>query len=133
MTAIDLSQLARTPLFAGLSDPDLRILAEWLDVDEVPTGWQLTHEGATGYAFFVLHEGAADVVVGGAVVRSLEPGDFFGEIAILGGGRQTATVVATSPAVVWTMFGTRFRQMQQEHPDLAAVIERTATERLATP
>jgi CPA2 family monovalent cation:H+ antiporter-2 len=133
MTSIEVSDLAQTPLFAGLDDAELRVLAEWLEVEEAPPGHDFTHEGAAGYAFFVLHEGAAQVIVGGNAVRGLEAGDFFGEISILGGGRQTATVRVTTPAVVWTMFGTRFRQMQQEHPDLAATIERTAGERLATP
>jgi CRP-like cAMP-binding protein len=132
MTSIEVSDLALTPLFAGLNDADLHVVAEWLEVEKVSPGRDLTHEGASGYAFFVLHEGAAQVIVGGNAVRALEAGDFFGEIAILGSGRQTATVRVTEPAVVWTMFGTRFRQMQQEHPDLAAAIERTAGERLAT-
>jgi ATP-binding cassette subfamily B protein len=132
MTSIDVSDLAVTPLFAGLGDAELRVLSEWLEVEEVSPGRDLTHEGAAGYAFFVLQEGSAHVIIGGDVVRTLEAGDFFGEIAILGGGRQTATVRITTPAVVWTMFGTRFREMQQDYPDLAAAIERTAGERLAT-
>src|ERR1039457_7655751 len=89
----------------------------------------MTHEGASGYAFFVLHAGAADVVVGGNVVRTLGPGDFFGELSMLGDGRQTATVTVTRPSTIWTMFGTRFRELQQQHPEIAAAIEKVATER----
>jgi len=47
-------------------------------------------------------------------------GDFFGEIAILGGGRRTASVTVTEPVTAWKMFGTAFREMQQTRPDVAA-------------
>jgi CRP-like cAMP-binding protein len=131
MNSPDAADLATTPLFAGLDPASLQILAAWLDSEAVKPGWSLTHEGAAGYAFFVLQEGAADVLIQGSVVRTLGPGDFFGEIAILGSGRQTATVQVTSPAIVWTMFGTRFRQLAIEHPEIAATIQRTAAERLS--
>src|SRR5450432_2410297 len=130
MAVVNAADLASTPLFAGLGEPGRRIVAEWLEVDTVLPGHHLTHEATKGYAFDVLHEGSADVVVGSKFVRTLGPGDFFGEISILGDGRRTATVTVTSPATVWTMFGTRFRQLQQSHPEIAAAIERVASERL---
>jgi len=108
----------------------LRIIASWLEVTDAPPGSQLTHEGGAGYAFSMLHTGSADVLVHGEVVRRLGAGDYFGELSMLGNGRQTATVKVTSPATVWTMFGTRFRELQKLHPDIAAAIERTAAERL---
>ena len=55
----------------------------------------------------------------------------FGEIAILGEGRRTATVTATEPVVVWTMFGTLFRDLQATRPDVAAALEAAMAERLA--
>jgi len=131
MTRPDPAALARYELFAGMDAPSLQIVAGWLEVEEVPAGHRLTHEGARGYAFYLLSEGGADVVIAGSVVRTLGPGDFFGEIAMLGDGRQTATVVTTGPSVVLTMFGTRFRELQLAHPDVAAAIEATAKARLA--
>jgi CRP-like cAMP-binding protein len=75
------------------------------------------------YSFFVLTEGAAEITVAGDVLRSLGPGDFFGEIGILVGGRRTATVTATSEAMVLVLFGTEFRRLQEELPGPAASIE----------
>jgi CRP-like cAMP-binding protein len=60
----------------------------------------------------------------------LGPGDFFGEAAILGDGRRTADVVAENDLELLTMFGTRFRVLQMEMPELAAMIEATMRERL---
>jgi CRP-like cAMP-binding protein len=118
MSQVNAPDLARVTLFAGLSEASLQIIASWLEVNHVAPGW-------------ALHSGTADVIVHGTIVRQLGPGDFFGEIAILGNGRQTATVTVTSPAEVWTMFGTRFRELQQQHPDIADAIALTAAERLA--
>jgi CRP-like cAMP-binding protein len=131
VTAPDVVDLARVGLLGGLGEPDLRVIADWLDVRSVYVGEELTHEGASGYAFFILHEGTADVRIGDEVIRTLGPGEFFGELSILGDGLHTATVRITKPGVVWTLFGTRFRQLQIEHPQIAAEIERTARQRLA--
>jgi CRP-like cAMP-binding protein len=115
--------LAGVPLFAGLEPDELATLADWFEAQDVSEGMKLIGEGASGYSFFVLREGTATVTIDGIEVRTLEPGDFFGELAILGDGRRTATVTAASPVRVLVLFGTEFRQLQQEYPELAAQIE----------
>ena len=132
MEGITATDVAAVGLFAGLDEPSLEIIAGWLESEEVPVGWALTHQGSSGYVFYVLHKGSADVEVDGKTVRTLSPGDYFGELSMLGDGRQTATVVVTSPSVVWSMFGTRFRELQRQHPEIAAIIERTAAQRRDT-
>src|SRR5262250_1492246 len=92
--------LAGIELFESL-DPDARAtLAPWFEVQDVSPGIKLCGEGASGYSFFVLRDGSATVTIDGTEVRRLGPGDFFGELAILGDGRRTATVTATSPSQV---------------------------------
>ncbi len=115
--------LAGVPLFAGLEPDERATLAAWFEVQNVSADVKLTGEGAPGYSFFILREGTATVTINGIEVRTLEPGDFFGELAILGDGRRTATVTTASPVRVLVLFGTEFRQLQQEYPELAAQIE----------
>jgi CRP-like cAMP-binding protein len=123
MTAAAADDLAGLTLFAGL-EPDARgKLASWFEVQDVSEGVRLTGEGASGYSFFILRDGAATVTIDGIEVRRLGPGDFFGELAILGDGRRTATVTTTSRSQVLVLFGTEFRRLQQEYPELAAQIE----------
>jgi CRP-like cAMP-binding protein len=123
-------QLASIPLFESLSVSDLHELAGWFDVQEASEGVRLTGEGAAGYSFYVLLEGTAAVVADGSTLAELGPGDFFGEMAILGGGRRMATVTTTSPARLLFMFGTEFRRLQAAQPDVAAQIEETVRRRL---
>ncbi len=115
--------LADVPLFAGLEPDERATLAAWFEVQNLSADVKLTGEGAAGYSFFILREGTATVTINGIEVRTLEPGDFFGELAILGDGRRTATVTTASPVRVLVLFGTEFRQLQQEYPELAAQIE----------
>jgi voltage-gated potassium channel len=124
------ADLAAVPLFASLSDSDRTQLAVWFDATEASEGVRLTGEGAAGYSFFVLADGRAAVTFDGAEVATLGPGDFFGEIAIMGNGRRSATVTTTTPATLFVMFGTEFRQLQKTQPEIAARIEAAMTERL---
>ena len=123
------ADLASVPLFDGLSDDELAQLAEWFDVQTVSAGVKLASEGASGYSFFVLLEGSAVVTTGDDAVATCEPGDFFGEMAILGDSRRTATVTTTSQATLLVMFGTEFRRLQGSHPAIAAQLEQAMRER----
>jgi CRP-like cAMP-binding protein len=123
-------ELAAIPLFSSLSESDLRELVNWFDVQTISEGVRLTGEGAAGYSFFVLAHGSATVTSEGATLASLGPGDFFGEIAILGDGRRSATVTTTSPTKLFVMFGTEFRRLQDAQPEIAGRIEQAMRERV---
>jgi hypothetical protein len=90
------SQLTAIPLFESLSGSDLDELARWFDVQIAGEGVRLIGEGSSGYSFFILTQGSAAVTTNEGTHADLGPGDFFGEIAILGDGRRTATVTTTS-------------------------------------
>ena len=117
------AELAAVPLFQAVDPDHLPSIAAWLEVEQFPAGHRLTREGAAGYAFFILRDGRALVTVGDDDVSTLGPGDYFGELSLLGEGRRTATVTATTPVTVWSMFGTRFRELQQSEPEVAATLE----------
>ena len=130
MTA-SFDDLAGISLFRSLEDSDLRRLATWFDVQYASEGVRLAGEGAAGYSFFVLADGTADVSSGDDTIATLGPGDFFGEIAILGNGRRTASVTTTSPARLLVLFGSEFRRLEAEHPEIAAHIEAAMRRRVA--
>jgi CRP-like cAMP-binding protein len=125
------AELAAVPLFALLSEPELAEIAAWFDAKDVGENVRLVGEGASGYTFFVLSDGSAVVTANGEEVGTLGAGDFFGEIAILGDGRRSATVTTTAPSRVLVMFGTEFRRLQQTQPEIASRIESTMGERVA--
>jgi CRP/FNR family transcriptional regulator, cyclic AMP receptor protein len=123
MSYATVDDLTGIPLFDSLEPEERTAIAPWFELQDVSGDVKLTGEGASGYEFFVLRDGSATVTINGIEVRTLGPGDFFGELAILGDGRRTATVTTDSPAQVLVLFGTEFRRLQQEYPETAARIE----------
>jgi CRP-like cAMP-binding protein len=126
----EIDDFANLPLFASLGDDQLRELATWFHVQNASEGVRLCGEGAPGYTFFILVDGTAEVTKDGQTLAALRPGDFFGEIAILGEGKRTATVISTSPARLLVLFGTEFRRLEAAHPDIALNIAEAMRARL---
>jgi CRP-like cAMP-binding protein len=123
-------ELAAIPLFASMSDDARQRLARFLEVEHHHAGHQILRQGQSGYAFYVLAEGSVEVTRDGTVLRRLEAGDYFGELAILGGGRRTAAVTALEEVEVWALFGADFRELAASEPDVADALVNAASARL---
>lgn len=129
--AVEPDQLRSCSLFTGLDHEELEPLCDWFEVASVSEGVTVAGEGAPGYSFFVIAQGNAVVSADGDELATLGPGDFFGEVAMLGGGRRSATVTTTSPATLLVMFGTEFRRLQEAQPEVAARLEAAMAERVS--
>lgn len=127
------ADLTAVPLFASLDGAQLQELASWFHVQNTGEGRRLVGEGAPGYTFFIILDGTAQVTADGVALVTLGPGDFFGEIAILGDGQRTATVTSTSPIRMLVLFGTEFRQLEAAQPAIAAEITAAMQLRLGQP
>jgi CRP/FNR family cyclic AMP-dependent transcriptional regulator len=93
---MDSEHLKTIPLFSSMSDKALNTVAVFASETSVSAGKRLVHEGDYSYDLIVIESGTADVIKGGEVIGSLGPGDVFGEMGVLAGGRRMADVVATS-------------------------------------
>lgn len=82
------------PFFAPLSGLAIERLAMALVPMEVPPGLVVIREGDSGDRFYILERGEVAVTQGGREIRTLGPGDFFGEIALLRDVLRTATVTS---------------------------------------
>nr|MBA2599290.1 cyclic nucleotide-binding domain-containing protein [Actinomycetota bacterium] len=129
---MDPKRLTSVPLFQGLSKKELQHLSTVMDEVDLPEGKQLASEGTFAYEFFMIEEGTASVSRGGAQIRELGPGDFFGEIGLLESERRTASVTTTSPMRAIVMTGYDFRGMERDQPRIAREIRAKIDERLTT-
>jgi CRP/FNR family cyclic AMP-dependent transcriptional regulator len=125
---MDPKHLNEIPLFAGLSKDQRGEVARVADEIDIEAGKRLVSEGRFGYEFFVISNGTAEVVRGEEHIADLGPGDFFGEMALLGATTRNADVVASSPMTAMVMTDSAFRSLARKMPDVAEEI-REACER----
>ena len=128
---IDEARLTGIALFAGLAPGDRAAVAAAVGELSVEAGSALTTEGDFGHGFFAIEQGTADVLRDGELVATLGPGDVFGEIALLASGRRTASVVATSPMRLLTLFKRDLWALEAQSPELAEALRATTRQRLA--
>jgi CRP-like cAMP-binding protein len=98
------------------------------------SGEIITHEGEKGDEIFYLERGRASVVItvnGHAEkMRSLDKNQFFGEIAVLGDGIRTATVIAEGDTSVLVLRRLDFERLKREYPILFYAMGVIAEERI---
>jgi len=111
--------LKKVPLFAGLDGRELEQIAGTMRERRVSAGDVVLEQGAGGAGFFVVAEGEADVTVDGNPVRTIGPGDYFGEIALLTGSDRTATVTARTDMRCYGMTPWDFKPLVESNSAIA--------------
>ncbi len=115
-----IDSLRSVPLFAELSDKDLKQLAQSMHERTYSAGQEVITQGQSGLGFFVILDGTANVSVGGEESRPLGPGDHFGEMALLDtGGQRSASITAGDGLRCAGMTAWNFRPFVRDHPDIA--------------
>ena len=127
---IDADRILAQPLFATLSRKDAEEFAPFCEARHVEPGHPVFNQGGLAAAFFVIESGEAEAVADGQALRTMGPGDWFGDIAIVEHTRRTAGVRATTPLTVIAMTDFEFRRLEAEHPEIAATITATMKQRL---
>src|ERR1700704_2481914 len=122
--------LGQVPLFAGVKPKDLKRLEKRMSERSFGEGDTITTEGESGIGFFVIEDGNASVSIGGKIVRTLGPGEHFGEIALIDSGPRSATIVASTDLRCRGMSAWEFRPFIEEHPEVAWALLETLAGRL---
>ena len=126
---MDESSLRSIALFESLSGDARRVIAQHADQIDVPEGTELVRQGEFAYEFFVIEEGGAEVVRDGEHIADLGPGDFLGEMGIVGKAVRYATVVTTSSTRAIVMTDQALRSITRTSPAVADRITAVVEER----
>jgi CRP-like cAMP-binding protein len=126
---MDEARLRAIPLFEGLGKKERREVSRQADEVEVEPGRHLVREGEFAYEFFAIEEGGAEVRRGDQLLAELGPGDFFGEMGLIGQVTRNASVVTTSPVRVMVLTGSAFRHIERELPAVSKQIRKAIEER----
>jgi CRP-like cAMP-binding protein len=122
--------LATVPLFSACSQKELVQISRLLTPLNLPAGKVLADHGSHRRQFIVIVEGKATVTIDGQEVAKLGPGDFIGEISLLDGGPQTATVTADTDLVAEVAGHREFLTLMLDAPELTRSILRGVAARL---
>jgi CRP-like cAMP-binding protein len=123
--------LRAIPLFSGLDDDALAMITRVCSEFEAGAGHVLIERGMEGAGMFVLEEGAVEVDIPGGRIVEYGPGEFFGELALLGGGPRTARVRATTPVRCLAIARADFARLLETEPRIAVAMLRVLARRLA--
>lgn len=126
-----LERLAEVPLFRSLSKRDLQRLARHSNRVSVGAGEGVIREGETGYEFFVIASGTATVRRKRRKVATLDRGDFFGELALLGNIPRNASVTADTDLELQVLDRREFSAVLREVPEIAVKLLKGLAQRVS--
>jgi CRP/FNR family cyclic AMP-dependent transcriptional regulator len=110
--------LKKVPLFSNLSKRHLNEIGKHADQVLIKAGKALAQQGRKGREFVFIVEGKAQVKKDGKVIRNLSSGDFFGEISLIDGEPQTATVIAETDMTILLVHSRSFDHLLNTVPGL---------------
>ncbi len=122
--------LQQVPFLTQIPPDDLAPFAEAAVVRKYRDGQIVVEQGAFGHSMFVLVAGALTIWATTDEGDHLElgqlgnPGDFFGEVALLGRGVRSATVAASGDTTLLEIEKNRFDRLTRRHVVAQAELEK---------
>ena len=123
--------LRTTPPFLSLSPVDLAEVIHLKSLVSAGEGVPIFEAGDPGDAWYLLYTGELEVITASSekTARTLEPGSIFGELALLDGGPRTASVRASTEAVLLRFDTLEFhRLLDSGSPAAAKLLRALASE-----
>lgn len=105
-------------MFSGIDDADLKIVIDAMDQKKSPQGEVVIKEGDKGDVLYVVESGKLDCtkVIDGKEthLKDYQPGDAFGELALLYNAPRAATITATVDCELWVLDRQTFNHIVKE-------------------
>ena len=135
IAGLDDGVLGTVPLLAGVPasiSRGVHARGVWLDV---AAGEEVVRRWASGRLFYIILSGRYDVFIDGRLIRTMGPGDHFGELAARdwGGGygyTRLATVRCAEPGRLLTLTSEDFQWLVDSEPTVKARLAQSLAERL---
>jgi CRP-like cAMP-binding protein len=123
-----MERLSTMRLFEGLSEEVLWAVAQRLLLRHVPAGEAVYAEGAPGDALYLVDTGQVEIASNG---RTIEAGEFFGEMSLLTGKPRSTSVTANQHTNLWVLYRSDFDDLVNRYPAISVALSKELSERLA--
>lgn len=124
------AQLKKVALFAGIPDAQLQRIANGVKERRFDAGAAIVSAGEPGHGFYLIVQGRAEVKRGDRAIRTLGPGDYLGELALIRETPRTATVVAKDPTTCLVLTRWDFKGILDTNPAIAVRLLETVASRI---
>lgn len=122
--------VSKVPFFSSLGPAAIADVTHMLRTIDLPARTPVIRRGQVADSMYFIGSGEVEVNVAGKLIR-LSDGAFFGEMALLGKNRRTATITTTTHTTLLVLDLVDFRMLMAKHPDLAQMIDDEAKRRAA--
>lgn len=126
---VNYGMVARVPAFAGLDGAALAELVGLLRARKFPPNTIIIRKGDEGDSMYFIASGEVEVVLPHTTVK-LQEGDFFGEVAVLGRIKRTATVIARRTSELLVLDAADVIKFMDQNPRVATVLREAMAERI---
>jgi CPA2 family monovalent cation:H+ antiporter-2 len=120
--------MSKFPIFADLNAEQRAEILTLFKPRSAAPGERVIRAGDVGTEMFFISSGAVEVAIGDKTIP-LGPGDFFGEMALLTGGRRTADVTAIDYCLFLVVSKEDFDKFIARYPDLRSKLDEVAAQR----
>ncbi len=118
-TKVVVEMLAKTPIWSGLSDKDLKSIVKASKERKYETGETIVQKGEGGVGFYLVLEGSVEIKSDGTTLAKLGPGQFFGEMSVIDNQPRSADVVALEPSKCLILSAWSFNALISDNPRMA--------------
>lgn len=121
-TRLATESLRQCSLFARVDGPTLETLARTLRRRRFKRNGVVFHQGDPGDSLFIVESGRVKVVVlspegaEDAIIATIGPGMFFGELALLDGAARSASAIAVEPSETLVLDRESFDRLLDREP-----------------
>ena len=130
------AELLRTiPMFEGLADDDLQLLAASFTQKPYVAGQMIFNQGDSGGEMYIVARGHVNIHLPGdgsrrVSLKDITRGEYFGELALFDDKPRSASALATTDATLLELSRDTLSNYLERRPRAAMAILRTMAERL---
>ena len=128
----EIQVLRGVDVFGPLPIPALDQLGPHVQHAHFTAGQEVLHQGERGDRFYVIEQGEVDVIGDDRLIRTMGPGDSFGEIALLRDRPRTTTIRARTPLRLSSLDRSHFLSVVSGYESSAMAADAVVLERLGT-